>query len=152
MEKIKWFISAICGMVTVFFEQYGILIALVAIAIVFDFITGLLKAKVSENEVWSSSKCRAGFFKKIALLVALFFGFFLDWFIPYTLTYVNITLPFAMPFSMVIAFYIVLNESISVCENLYAVNPEIMPQWIVNLLTNVKGKLADTKQEQVQNE
>lgn len=143
MEKIKWAISILCGLVATFFEQYGILILLVAVAIFFDFITGLIKAKVSETETWSSQKCSKGLWKKIALLAAMFFGFFLDWFIPIALLYVKVELPFSMPFSMVISFYIVLNESISICENLYAANPEIMPRWIVTLLTNVKDKIGN---------
>lgn len=141
MEKVKWILSFVFGLLATFFEQYGVLIVLVAVAIVFDLVTGLIKTKVSENDVFSSAKCRRGFWKKIALLVAMCFGFFLDMFIPYALEYVHVTVPFAMPFSMVISFYIILNESISICENLYAANPEIMPKWIVGLLTNVKGKL-----------
>ena len=144
MEKIKWFLSLIFGLLATFFEQYGILIVLVAVAIVFDLVTGLIKTKVSENDVWSSEKCRKGFYKKVALLVAMCFGFFLDMFIPYALEYIHVTLPFAMPFSMIISFYIILNESISICENLYAANPEIMPKWIVALLTNVKDKLDNS--------
>lgn len=143
MEKIKWILSIFGGLFAAFFKQYGFLIFLVAAAIVFDLITGLIKAKVSEEDVWSSEKCRQGLYKKIALLLAMFFGFFLDLFIPYALQYVNVTLPFAMPFAMIISFYIILNESISICENLYAANPETLPKWIVNLLTNIKGKLED---------
>ena len=141
MEKIKWLLSVLFGLITTFFEQYGVLITLVSVSIVFDFITGLIKAKISDSDHWSSAKCQKGLFKKLALLVGMLFGFFLDWFIPYALLYVNVTLPFAMPFSMIICFYIVLNESISICENLYAANPEIMPKWIVGLLTTVKDKL-----------
>lgn len=143
MEKIKWITSALLGILTTFSKQYGVLIALVAVAIVFDLVTGLIKAKVDKNDVFSSSKCAEGLFKKLALLVGMFFGFFLDWFIPYVLLYVNVEIPFAMPFSMIICFYIVLNESISVCENLYATNPEIMPKWIVRFLTNAKDKLLN---------
>ncbi len=143
MEKIKWLLSAIMGLITTFFQQYGILILLVGAAIVFDLVTALIRVKASDNEVWSSEKCRKGFFKKLALLVGMSFGFFLDLFIPHVLSYMSITLPFPMPFAMIICFYIVLNESISVCENLYATNPEIMPKWIVNLLTNIKDRLEN---------
>lgn len=143
MEKVKWCISAIAGMIATFFQDYGILILLVAVAIVFDLITGLLKAKISDTDVWSSEKCRKGLYKKLALLVGMAFGFFLDWFIPITLANINVTLPFAMPFSLIISFYIVLNESISICENLYIANPEIMPKWIVKLLTNIKDHLEN---------
>lgn len=148
MEKIKWILSVIGGALATFFEHYGILILLVAFAIIFDLVTGLLKAKASTNGAWSSEKCRQGLFKKLALLVGMCFGFFLDCFIPYALTYINVNLPFALPFSMVISFYIILNESISICENLYAVNPEIMPRWIVGLLTNVKDKIAGEEAEE----
>lgn len=149
MEKIKWLLSALLGMLATFFEQYGVLIVLVAVAIVFDLVTGLIKAKVSENDVFSSEKCRKGFYKKIALLLAMCFGFFLDMFIPYALENIHVTLPFDLPFSMVISFYIILNESISICENLYATNPEIMPKWIVGLLTNVKEKLDNRGNEEL---
>ena len=148
MEKMKWLISIIGGAIATFGKQYGMLIMLVAVVIVFDLVTGLLKAKVSEEGGWNSEKCQKGLFKKLALLLGMCFGFFLDWFVPYVLLYVHVTLPFAMPFSMIICFYIVLNEAISVCENLYAVNPEIMPRWIVKLLSNVKEKIgSDTEHE-----
>lgn len=143
MEKIKWLVSFFMGLLATFAQQYGTMILLVAVAIVFDLVTALIKVKASNTDVWSSEKCRKGLFKKLALLVGMAFGFFLDWFIPYVLLYINVVLPFAMPFSMIICFYIVLNESISVCENLYATNPEIMPKWIVNLLTNIKDKLEN---------
>ena len=148
MGKIKWLLSIIGGALATFFEHYGILILLVAVAIIFDLVTGLLKAKTSENTAWSSEKCRRGLFMKLALLVGMCFGFFLDCFIPYALTYININLPFALPFSMVISFYIILNESISICENLYAANPEVMPKWIVKLLVNVKDKLEGETEEE----
>ena len=149
MEKIKWLISILCGLVATFFEQYGMLILLVAVVIVFDLITGLIKTKISDTDTWSSQKCSKGLYKKLALLVAMFFGFFLDWFIPYALVYINVEIPFSMPFSMIISFYIVLNESISICENLYAANPECMPKWIIELLTNTKDKIGneDPKEE-----
>lgn len=140
MAKVKLILSIIGGAISAFWGMHGILILFVATAIVLDLITGLLKAKASENDVWSSEKCRKGLFKKLASLLGMCFGFFLDWFIPYVLVYVHVELPFAMPFAMIICFYIVLNETISICENLYAVNPETMPKWVVGLLTNVKHK------------
>lgn len=150
MENVKWVLSVVLGAFATFFGQYGILIVLVSVAIVFDLATGLLKAKANADEVWSSEKCRKGLFKKLALLVGMAFGFFLDWFIPYVLIHVSVSLPFSMPFAMIICFYIVLNESISICENLYAANPEVMPRWIVNLLTNVKDKLeGETDEKEV---
>lgn len=143
MEKIKWILSIVGGAITAFWGKHGILILFVAAAIMLDLVTGLLKAKASDSDSWSSEKCQKGLFKKLGSLLGMCFGFFLDWFIPYVLLYVHVEAPFAMPFAMVICFYIVLNEAISICENLYAVNPETMPKWIVNLLTNVKHKIEN---------
>lgn len=145
MEKIKWFISIVCGLLATFTKQYGVLIALVAVAVVFDFITGVLADKINGKGL-DSKTATIGFWKKVALFVGLFFGFFLDWFIPIMLEYISITLPFALPFALVICFYIVLNESISICENLYECNPSILPKWIVKILAVAKSKIENDEE------
>ena len=52
------------------------------------------------------------------------------------------------PFGLIIGSYIVLNECISICENLYECNPDIIPKWIANLLKNAKGKINEDKNGQ----
>ena len=141
MEKIKWLISTCLGLLATFTQQYGILIILVVCAIIFDVVTGVIKAKLSGTI--SSQAGTKGFFKKISLLVCLFFGFFLDYAIPYMFSRLAFELPFNTPFGLIICFYIVLNECISICENLYACNPDIMPKWIVNILLSAKQKIED---------
>lgn len=141
MEKIKWLLSVVLGLVATFMEQYGVMIALVMIAILFDFATGLVKAKISGT--LSSTVGTKGFFKKIALFICLFFGFFLDYAIPYMCRSVSIDITFNTPFGLIICFYIILNECISICENLYSCNSSIMPKWIVNILHIAKEKLED---------
>ena len=147
MEKPKWLLSIILGVIATFTKQYGILIILVCVAIVFDCVTGLIKAKLEESI--SSEAGTKGFFRKIALLVCLFFGFFLDYAIPYMCESVSIKIPYDMPFGLIICFYIVLNECISICENLYACNPTIMPKWIVKILLSTKKQLEDGDEDEV---
>lgn len=139
MEKAKWLLSTILGLILSFTNKYGILIIFVAIAIAFDFVTGLIKANI--NGTVSSDIGRKGFFKKMALLVCLFFGFFLDFVIPYMCGSIGVKIPFETPFGLIICFYIVLNECISICENLYACNPGIMPKWIVKILQSAKDQI-----------
>lgn len=146
MEKIKWAVSVLLGFLGSFTQQYSLMILLVCIAIVFDFLTGLVKAKIEEKI--SSQTGTKGFFKKISLLVCLFFGFFLDYAIPYMLSCVNISLAYDTPFGMIISFYIVLNECISIAENLYACNPDIMPKWIVKFLLQAKNKIDDMEKDE----
>lgn len=150
MDWLKIILSAVAGAAATFFHQYGLIISIVVISIVIDCITGLVKAKIS-TEGWNSKKATKGFWKKFALLVALSFGMLLDFFIPTALTQIGITIPFHLPFTLIIGCYIALNECISICENLYIINPEIMPNWIINLLKIAKEDI-DKKEEKINKE
>ena len=141
MEKIKWLLSIIGGAISVFAKQYAMILIFVAIVITLDVITGLIKAKATGEGI-SSKKGTKGFYKKLALFIGLFFGFFLDYFIPYMLQSIGVTLPISGAiFGMIIGCYIVINESISIAENLYLTNPDILPKWIVKLLNSAKDQI-----------
>ncbi len=132
------------GTTASFFNQYGPVIALVVIVILLDCATGLIKAKLS-GEGWESKKGIVGFWKKMALLCAMSFGIFLDAFIPLALQLgFNVTLPFSIPIGMIVCVYIILNESISITENLYCCNKNIIPKWIANMLKLAKGSVDKT--------
>ena len=141
----KWLISIICGTVATFFRQYGLFIVFVSLAMVFDCVTGLIKAKII-GEGLTSQKGWKGFWKKISLLVGLFFGIFLDYAVPLLFARAGLTLGIDLPFALIICAYIVLNECISVCENLYLINPNIMPKWIIKLLRGSKDKIDKDKE------
>ena len=138
----KHVLSVIGGFLAALAHEYSLILTCVIIAIIFDVVTGLIKSRVKEKP-WSSKRGMIGFWKKIALLVALFFGMFLDFFIPVALTAVNAELPFNSPFGLIIGVYITLNESISICENLYAINPMTLPKWIVTLMRKTSEKIDD---------
>lgn len=141
MEDVKkWLISLILGAWATFTQQYAIILGFIITVITLDVVTGLIKAKAI-GEGWKSKKGFKGFWKKISLLVAFGFGIFLDCFIPYALSVISIELPFSSPFALVVGVYIILNESISVCENLYEINPHTLPNWIKSLLSNANDKL-----------
>ena len=149
MEKFKWLLSIIGGAISVFSKQYAMILIFVAIVVVMDWITGIIKAKAIGEPI-TSKKGTRGFYKKLALFVGLFFGFFLDYFIPYALASINLSLSIdGALFGMIIGCYIVINESISICENLYATNPEILPKWIINLLTSAKDQINQVNNEEV---
>lgn len=146
-EKIKYILSAIGGVFATLTKQYGLILLFVVIGVVFDFVTGIIKCKVTGKPL-SSKKGYVGMWKKISLLAALFFGVMLDYFIPNMLEkIVSLELPFALPFGLVIGTYIVLNECISICENLYECNPDIIPKWIEKLLKNAKEKIEEEDKE-----
>lgn len=146
----KWFISIIGGAISAFSDSYAVIIAFVLVVVVLDVITGIVGAK-AQGEKITSEKGRKGFWKKVTLFLALFFGFFLDYFIPYAVAKVGVTLPVNTAiFGMIIGCYICLNECISIAENIYKANPDILPKWIIKLLTSAKEQIdakGDDKSE-----
>ena len=132
MDNVKKLVSVLAGICLSFTKQYGLIISFVACAIVLDCVTGII-AERATGHVISSRKGMKGFWKKLMLLAALSFGFFMDVFIPYCMQ--------NAVFGMVIGCYIVLNESISICENIYRANPEIMPKWIKHMLVATRKQI-----------
>lgn len=143
-EVKKISLSCIIGFFAELYNQYSVMLALMITAIVFDVITGILKAK-SQGEKLSSGVGTKGFYKKMSFIVAYFFGVFLDLFVPYALRTTGVDLTVNCCFGLIIGAYITLNESISICENLYKINPDIFPEWIVNTLKNIINKIKRGK-------
>ena len=148
MNKYVLGASAILGTIATLAEQYVILIILVAAAIVLDVITGLVKC-FAIGEKLSSDKGTRGFWKKIMLLVSLLFAFFLDVSIPTILEVVSIKLPFekSLLFGSIVGVYIILNESISICENILKANKMALPRWLKKLFQDAKKDIDEGGQK-----
>lgn len=132
--------SILFGTLATITQQYALILILVITAIIFDVVTGLIKSKVA-SIAWGSHKGMIGFWKKFGLLVAFMFGIFMDILIPITLQVVNIELPFNCPFGLVVGVYIILNESISICENIFQTNPNAIPKWVLKLLKSSRDEI-----------
>lgn len=143
----KWLVSVILGGLAAFFGQYGLFIVLVAAAVVLDVVTGLVKAKAI-GEGLSSKKATKGFWKKISLFVGLAFGIFLDYAVATVIAEVGVNFGLEMPFSLIVCAYIIINESISIAENLYLTNPESFPQWISKMLKVAKDKIEEQENKE----
>ena len=136
MEKnhiIKLSASLLTGLVASFWGIYGPVILCVLIAICMDVISGLVSAMAAGEKI-SSKVGWVGFWKKMALLLALAFGIFMDSFIPILLGTISLELPFTMPIGTIVGCYIVINEAISIIENINKAAPTALPKWIKKLL------------------
>lgn len=133
--------SVITGLVASFWGVYGPVILCVLIAICMDVVSGLVSAMASGEKI-SSKVGWIGFWKKIALILALAFGIFMDSFIPILLGTISLELPFTMPIGTIVGCYIVINEAISIIENINKAAPTALPKWIKKLLEGA-GKTID---------
>lgn len=133
--------SLISGLVASFWGVYGPVIICVIVAICMDVVSGLVAAMAS-GEKLSSKVGFTGFWKKMALLLALSFGIFMDTFVPILLGTISLELPFTMPIGTIVGCYIVINEAISIIENINKAAPTALPKWIKKLLEGA-GKTID---------
>lgn len=130
---LKLSMSVLTGLVASFWGIYGPVIICVLIAICMDVVSGLVAAMAS-GEKLSSRVGWIGFWKKMALILALAFGIFMDSFIPILLGTISLELPFTMPIGTIVGCYIVINEAISIIENINKASPTALPKWIKKLL------------------
>ena len=136
---VKLIIVTMVSAVASYFDKYVPVLVCVLVSICFDVITGLVRCKIT-GETLSSKVGIIGFWKKLALLLALFFGIFLDIYIPVLLGIATIQLPFSLPFGTFIGCYIVLNENISILENLNK-SGVILPKWLKGFFKDSKNTL-----------
>jgi len=133
--------SLFVGLIASFWGIYGPVIICVLFAICMDVISGLVAAMASGEKI-SSRVGWIGFWKKMALILALTFGIFMDSFIPILLGTISLELPFTMPIGTIVGCYIVINEAISIIENINQAAPTALPKWIKKLLEGA-GKTID---------
>lgn len=140
--------SAIIGTIATLAEAYIVLVILVAAAIVLDVITGLIRC-FATGEKLSSAKGTKGFWKKIMLLAAMLFAFFLDLALPSIMEVVKIEMPFGktLLFGSIVGVYIILNESISICENILKANSMALPKWLKKLFQDAKKDIDEGGKE-----
>ena len=138
---LKLSASLFTGLVASFWGIYGPVIICVLVAICMDVISGLVAAMASGEKI-SSKVGWIGFWKKMALILALAFGIFMDSFIPILLGTISLELPFTMPIGTIVGCYIVINEAISIIENINKAAPTALPKWIKKILEGA-GKTID---------
>lgn len=138
---LKLSASLFTGLAASFWGIYGPVIVCVLVAICMDVISGLVAAMASGEKI-SSKVGWIGFWKKMALILALAFGIFMDSFIPILLGTISLELPFTMPIGTIVGCYIVINEAISIIENINKAAPTALPKWIKKLLEGA-GKAID---------
>lgn len=138
---IKIAASLLTGLAASFWSLYGAIIICVCVAIIMDFVSGIVAALASGEKISSEVGYR-GFWKKVALILALAFGIFLDAFIPIMLGVITLEIPFTMPIGTIVGCYIVINEAISIIENINQAAPTALPRWIKKLLEGA-GKTID---------
>mgnify|MGYP000856477209 CR=1 FL=1 len=137
-EKQGAFPAALCGALTALSENYGTICSICCALILLDLLTGLAKAKIQGR--LNSDTGYKGFWRKAALLAALAFGICLDLLVEYAAAAAGLGAEFPAMIGRLLAFYIVVNECISITENLSACGARL-PGFLAAALGSARDKL-----------
>lgn len=152
MDKVK---ATVIAALSVLMSWLGILAIPVFLLVgcnLIDYATGLLAAKYRLDGGISSYKSIRGIFKKIGMWLLIIVGSFMDILIQYAAECMGlgITIPFVV--ATFVAVWLVVNEMISILENLIDIGvnmpPFLMPvvKYIKKQVEN-KAKLAAEQEE-----
>ena len=152
MDKVK---ATVIAALSVLMSWLGILAIPVFLLVgcnLIDYVTGLVAAKYRQDGGISSYKSIRGIFKKIGMWLLIIVGSFMDILIQYAVECVELGLTVPFVVATVVAVWLVVNEIISILENLMDIGVN-MPPFLMPVVKYIKkqvedkAKLAETEQE-----
>ncbi len=116
------------------------LVVLVAVMLI-DYVTGMAGASCT-GQLNSRVGVR-GIVKKAGYLALVAVGTVVDYLITSALVSIGIDLQINYCFGMIITIWLIINELISILENLGEMNIPL-PQFLVNMVKTLKSRVEDT--------
>lgn len=140
MEKVK-----VTAVLSAFMSWLGILAIPVFLLVgcnVIDYITGLLAAPYRTEKI-SSYKGIRGIVKKVCMWLLVLIGAWIDILVNYAIHTAgfNLTIPFIV--ATVVAVWLVVNEIISILENMDDIGVKI-PPFLMPIMKYIKRKTEET--------
>lgn len=136
MKQIKALTAVIIGGLSAYLQVVFVpLVVLIAVMIV-DYMSGMLKAW-GRDELSSRVGLR-GIAKKISYLLLVCVAGVVDWLVWSGLRQVGITLDFGFCFGLIVIVWLIINELISILENLEALDVP-MPKFLKNVIKHLKA-------------
>ena len=137
-KELQMFISAAFAGLMYYLGIVAIPIIMLIFAMIIDYITGMMSA--CYNSELSSKKGIKGIIKKVGYLTLVFAAMIIDWLISQGLQQINIDTKYTVFFAVLVAVWLIINELISVLENLSRMGvpiPDFMKKLINRLKTTV---------------
>lgn len=142
MDKVK---ATVIAALSVLMSWLGILAIPVLLLVgcnVIDYITGLMAAKFRQDGKISSYKSVRGITKKVCMWMLVIVGSFMDILIQYAVEVagLGITIPFVV--ATIVAVWLVVNEIISILENLVDIGVDL-PPFLMPVVKYIKKQVED---------
>lgn len=143
MKEAIWtgFLSAALAAVGAYFRQLAIPLAVLLAVMIGDYITGMIRAWMRHE--LSSRIGVQGIVKKLAYLIAVAVGCVVDWILQGALGQIGVEMAGAYFVGLTLTIWLVLNECISILENLGQIGIPL-PGFLMQLIQRLK-KTAEEK-------
>ncbi|MBR1483459.1 MAG: phage holin family protein [Ruminococcus sp.] len=144
VSMLKLTIITALGVIAAYFNALLIPIAVLVAVMVIDYISGMVSAKKTGE--LSSRLGVIGILKKVGYLALVAVGMVVDYLISSALTQVGINIQINYCFAMIIVIWLIVNELISILENLGEIGvpiPEFLRKSIHKIKDGVENKAGE---------
>lgn len=144
--------SIFTAVATIIFSRIGIVIipiALLLVAFIVDYITGVMAAKY-RNMTISSEIGKKGIIKKLAMSTVIVACLMVDILIIYGCVVSGITIAFYFIVTTLVSVLMFLNEIVSILENVKDMGVNL-PKWLLPFIKNIRSKVEQKTETEVSN-
>ena len=134
------FVSAVITGLLHYLGIVAVPIIILIIAMIIDYVTGMMSAWL--NAELSSKKGIKGIVKKISYLALVAVAMIVDWLICCGLQQINVDFHYSVFFAVLVAVWLIINELISVLENLSRMGVPI-PNFLKKLIDRLKNAVDE---------
>lgn len=139
--ELKIISTAVLTGILAYFRIIAIPILVLITFMILDYLTGLAAAWV-HREI-SSRTGIIGIIKKVMYLVLIAVGIGADWIINFGLSAIGIGFDCAYFVGLLITIWLILNELMSILENIGEINDNTYPKFLKDILSHIKKAIED---------
>ena len=140
-------VSAIVAWLSVKLGHLFAPLAILALMMVVDWITGMLASKAEAiqypddpNYGWSSKKGVLGILKKVAYVAVIVVAMSLDYILIQSIEHAGVQVPTNVIFGLIVTIWFILNEMLSIIENCGRMGADV-PEWLARYVAVIKGRV-----------
>lgn len=141
MTKFKVIITTAVSALMNWLGILAIPVMLMVACNIIDYVTGLIATPYREEKV-SSYKGIRGIYKKIGMWLLVLVGAFIDILIKYSIEAAGVSLNIPFIVATIVAVWLVVNEIISILENLVDIGVD-MPPFLMPVVKYIKRQVEE---------
>lgn len=139
-EFIQAIFATMLGALAAYFNVLFIPLAVLVAVMFLDWLTGM--ANASKRGKLNSGIGAMGILKKAGYIALVAVGMVVDYLITSALVQIGVNIQINYCFGMIITIWLIINELISILENLGELNIPL-PKFLVDTIKTLKGKVED---------